>query len=329
MLKNIRKLAKSVTSLTGVAAMGVTLALSGALSGALPGVISSARAAAPLPYDYPEPPANINIGVLYNQFSTAGSFYTANGVKIGNTQINTDVPILRYVHIFSPIDGVGWGVQIIAPDVNFLGTPKIGGVGLSDNSGFAEPLLSAFAFPYSNPAEDENLTLAYFLSPAVGAYSASKALNASSNSIVNNFEVGFGHILAGNPKGKRLDLQVWLDAYFYGVNSSGPAVGPFGSHVHTQPVGQVIVYLPYFYHPASDAYVGLSFEQTVGGKAYLTSPIGRFDTGNRNDVTTIGVNTGTFLAPTVFAQASLSTDVRVRGGAKSNVIFLVQVGKIF
>lgn len=323
MFRNSKNIVKSVAALTSAATVGLTLAMAGTMG--------SARAGAPLPYDYPAPPPNINIGILYNQFSTASTFYTANGVKVGNTHIATDVPILRYVHIFSPIDGtMPWGVQIIAPDVNFLGATKIGGGPVSTNSGFAEPLLSAFIYPYANPAEDEDLALVYFLSPPVGAYNKGTAINAGTNNIVNNFEVSYSHILGGTSKGKRLDIDVSLDAYFYGVNSDGPLLGGvYASHVHTQPAGQLLVYLPYYYHPATDAYVGLSFEQTIGGKAYLTSPIGRFDTGNRNNVTTIGVNTGTFLAPTIFAQASLSTDVRVRGGAKNNVIFQIQVGKIF
>ena len=310
-----------IAGLCGAAVFGAVMTISVA---SIP-----AEAAAPLPYDMPTPPPNINVGILYNQFSTAGSFYTANGTKVGNTRIATDVPILRYVHTFSPVDGMQWGLQIIAPDVNFLGNTKVGGANLSHNSGFAEPLLSGFIYPYSNPSEDAYLNFAYFLSPPVGAYNVNKTLNASTNNVVNNFEMGYGHIVFGKSKGKRLDFQIWLDAYFYGVNGDGPAIGPFKSHVHTQPAEQIIVYLPYFFHPQTDAYVGLSFEQTFGGKQYLTSPIGNFDTGNRNDVTTVGVNAGTFLAPTVFAQASLSTDVRVRGGARSNVIFQVQVGKIF
>ncbi|HEX7388640.1 MAG TPA: transporter, partial [Acidiphilium sp.] len=137
---------------------------------------SPARAAAPLPFDLPTPPPNVNIGILYNQFSSAGSFYTANGAKVGNTSISTYVPIFRYTHTFGHIDGMQWGVQLIVPDVNFLGTPKVGGADLSNNSGLAEPALSAFIYPYDNPSEDSYLVLAYFLSPPVGAYQSTKAL---------------------------------------------------------------------------------------------------------------------------------------------------------
>lgn len=328
MFNNRRKLVTSIASLTSVTTIGLSLALAG--------MTSVARAGQPLPYDFPEPPPNINAGILYNQFSSASSFYTPNGTKLGNSHISTDVPILRYVHTFNPIDGVGWGVQIIAPDINFLGNTKIDGAPQSVNSGFAQPQLSAFIFPYSNPTEDETVALVYLLSPPAGAYNANRTINASNNNIVNNVEAQYTHIVFGKPHGKRLDFQIALDAYFYSVNGDGPAIGPFATHVHTQPAGQVLINLPYFYHPQTDAYVGLTFEQTIGGKGYLTSKtlqsvtgIRSIDTGSRNNVTTVGVETGSFLAPTVFAQAELQTTVRVRGGFKNNVIFQIEVGKVF
>jgi hypothetical protein len=304
-----------------VGAAGALLALSAA--------VMPAQAGGPLPYDLITPPPNVNIAIVYNEVTTGNSFYTAGGTKVGNTSVVTDVPILRFVHSFGQVFGAQWGVQIIAPDVNFIGNTKVGGQSLSNNGGFAEPQLSAFIYPYSNPTQDAYLNFTYFFSPAVGAYNRNVSLNASNNAVVNNLEVGFGHRLFGQPKGKRLDFEVWLDGYLYGNNSDGPPIGPFKSTVHTEAAGQVIVYLPYYFHPQTAGYVGLSFEQTIGGKAYLSSPIGNFDTGNRNDVTTIGVNAGTFLAPTIAAQVSLTTDVRVRGGVKNNVIFLAQVAKIF
>ncbi|HEX7389034.1 MAG TPA: transporter [Acidiphilium sp.] len=315
-----------IGSLCGFAALGAI--------GAFGIAAMPADAAAPVPYDLPTPPPNVNIGMLYNEFSSAGSFYTARGTKIGDTSISTDVPILRYVHTFTPVYGMQWGLQIIAPDVNFLGNTKVGGANLSNNSGLGEPLLSGFIYPYSNPTEDAYVTLAYFLSPPVGAYQSTKSLNAGTNNVVNNFEIGVGHMLFGTPKGRRLDFELWADVYFYGVNGDGPmlgvpGLGAFKSHVHTEPAEQFIVYLPYYFYPKTAAYVGLSFEQTMGGKEYLTSALGKIDTGNRNDVTTVGINAGSFLSPTVFAQASLATDVRVRGGAKRDAIFQIQVGKIF
>ncbi|MGC9270534.1 transporter [Acidiphilium sp.] len=330
---NCRKIEAPRTATFGAATLGVALVL-GALTGA-------ARAGGPLPYDGPTPPPNVSTVQLYNIFSSASSFYTSNGVELNHTHIQTDVPVLRLTHTFSPVDGMIWGIQAIEPDVAFLGGQEVGGASLSHNSGFAEPQLSAFIYPYNNPTQDGSLVLAYFLSPPTGAFNQTATLNASTNNWVNNFEVGFTHKLFGTAKSKRLDIEVWWDSYFYSTNSNAlygaaqgaPAsVAPFPTTIHTEPAGQLIVYLPYYFHPQTDAYVGLSFEQTFGGKQYLTTPVlgaSTTDTGNRNNFTQIGAIAGSFLSPTVFAEAELSTDVRSRGGAKNDVVFLVQIGKVF
>jgi hypothetical protein len=251
---------------------------------------------------------------------------------VGNTHIATDVPILRYVHTFTPIGGLNYGVQVIAPYVSFLGNQHIGPEPLSTNSGFDEPTLSAFAWPIDDPAHDQYLVMTYFLSPPVGAFNSNANLNASTHDWVNNLEVGYGHILAGQPKAKRLDFQVWYDVYFYGNNNAfgnAPFLGKEAEH--TQTAQQVIVYLPYYFSPATAGYVGLGFEQTFGGKqtvSFQNIPSLSVDTGGRNDVTSLSVIAGTFVAPTIFVNAQLATDVRVRGGAKSTS-FLFNIGKIF
>ncbi|ABQ29712.1 hypothetical protein Acry_0488 [Acidiphilium cryptum JF-5] len=140
----------------------------------------------------------------------------------------------------------------------------------------------------------------------------------------HNFEIGYMHKVFGQAKGKRLDLEVWADGYFYGNTNVQTGV-----HLKTDPAAQFIVYAPYYFHPQTDAYVGLSFEKTFGGKISEVNPLGTFDTGSRNNFTRIGVIAGSFLSPTIFAQAQLATDVQARGGAKNDIFFQVQVGKVF
>lgn len=313
------KVAKSFSRSAGLVA-GAALGLGVAITS----MTTPARAGGPLPYDGPAPPPNVSVAFLYNQFSSASSFYTPNGTKVGNTHIQTDVPILRFAHTFSPIDGMVWGLQVIEPYVGFLGNQQVGGQSLSHQSGFAEPLLSGFIYPINNPSQDEALVLTYFLSPPTGSYNGSIALNASTDNWVNNIEVGYTHKIFGKAKGKRLDLEVWADGYFYSDNTSSPV------HIHTDPAAQFIVYAPYYFYPKTDAYVGLSFEKTFGGKESAILPNGfSVDTGNRNNFTRIGVVAGSFLSPTVFAQAQLATDVQARGGARNDVFFQVQIGKVF
>ncbi len=295
-----------------------------------------ARAGGPLPYDAATPVPNTSAVMVYDQFASASSAYSVSGTKIGNTRIQTDVPVLRFVHSFGNIDNVAlFGVQVIAPYVAFLGTQEEGGRMLTHSSGFAEPQLSAYAKFFNDPSEDQTLTLTYFVSPPSGSYNPAYTLNGSTNNWVNNFEVGFVHRIAGATNKRRLDLQIWGDVYFYGNNTSAKIAtrhGAVSAATHTEPVEQIIAYLPYYFHPQTAGYVGLSFEQTFGGKQYLTSPaLGtlRYDTGTRNNFTRIGLIAGSFIAPTMFMQGEISTDVRVRGGAKNDVFAEVQIGRIF
>ena len=298
--------------------------------------VNIARAGGPLPFDAATPVPNTSAVLLYNQFSSASSAYSASGVKIGHTRIQTDVPVLRFVHSFGSIDKVAlFGVQVIAPYVTFLGNQEEGGRMLTHSSGFAEPQLSVFGKFLNNPKEDQTLTLTYFMSPPSGSYNPAYALNGSSNTWVNNIEAGFVHLLAGSATKHRLDLQVWGDMYFYGENNNtriATARGELTASTHIEPVEQLIVYLPYYFHPKTAGYVGLSFEQTFGGKQYLTAPpLGsrRFDTGTRNNFTRIGVVAGSFIAPTMFLQGEVSTDVRVRGGVRNDIFAEIQIARIF
>ncbi len=296
------------------------------------GVASSAYAGAPLVPDLIAPPPNLNIAFIYNNFATAGSYYTSNGTKVGNTHIATDAPVFRYVRTFSPIHGIISGIQLIQPYVAFLGNQHIGPGPLSTNDGFAEPQFSFFLFPVNDPAHDQYLNFTYFLSPPVGTFNSNRNLNASTKDWVNNIEMGYSHILAGQAKGKRLDFMLWGDAYFYSNNNSFGSAPLVGKETeHTQTAEQVIAYLPYYFSPATAGYVGLGFEQTFGGKqtvSFQNVPSLVVDTGGRNDVTSLSINAGTFVAPTVFVNAQLATDVRVRGGAKSTTL-VFNVGKIF
>lgn len=286
------------------------------------GLVSFGVAAAdPLPFDLPAPPPTVNAALFYNIYSSSTSFYTSNGTKIGNTRIATDVPIMRVVKGFS-VDGMTAAVQVIEPYVDFSGTQEIGGQPLSHNSGFAEPQIGAYIYPVNDISSDQYLVLSYLTSPPTGAFNQSQTLNAGTNSWVNQITVGYGHVLFGQAHtGRRLDFEIWGVSNFYGNNNNfGTLVTPFGSareQLQTQPSEKLLVYLPYIFNPHTDAYVGLSFAQTFGGKQSVT--FNRFlnqsvDTGNRTDTTTVGIFGGTFVSPTAFVYTGLTTDVRTRGG---------------
>ncbi|WP_174504181.1 transporter [Acidiphilium sp. C61] len=315
----------------GLAALAM---LSLALAGTMLALRSSR--ADPLPFDLPAPPPHITVGMLYNTYSSASSFYTAGGTKIGHTRISTDVPVLRVVKGFS-VGGMAAAVQVIAPYVVFSGGQEIGGRQLTHNSGFVEPQLGGYIYPVNDPSADQYLVLSYLVSPPSGSFSPAATLNASTNDWVNEMTAGYGHVLLGQAHdGRRLDIELWGVARFQSGNSDfGTLATPFGTvreRLDTQPSGKLFVYLPYIFQPRTDGYVGLSLSQSFGGKqtvAFSPFPTGRVDTGNRTDATTVGVFGGSFLSRTIFAYSALTTDVRVRGGARNDASFTLVIGRLF
>ena len=290
----------------------------------------------PLPFDLPAPPPTINVGMFYNIYSSGSSFYKPRGTKIGHTRISTDVPVLRLLKGFS-VGGMTAAVQVIAPYVAFSGRQEIGARQLTHDSGFAEPQLGAYIYPINDPSSDQYLVLSYLVSPPRGSFNPNDTLNASTNNWVNQITVGYGHVLLGRAhSGRRLDLEIWGVASFYSNNNDfgilATPLGTFRERLDTQPSEKLIVYLPFVFHPQTDGYVGLSFSQTFGGKqtvAFNPFAAGSVETGNRTDVTTVGVFAGSFISKTIFAYSGLTTDVRSRGGPRNDVTFTFVIGKLF
>lgn len=297
-----------------------------------------AFAGTPLPYDGLMPPPGLTVVQLYDSYSSASSYVTASGTHEGQTSLRVHAQTLRLIHTFGTPGGLIWGLQLIQPYVSFPGTSSVNGVDLTRHDGLAEPQISAFIKPYSNPATDSVLTFVYYISPPSGSFSSSAALNASTNNWVNNLEVGYTHMLWGTSKARRMDLEVWGDIYEYG-STDGASYGPIQGVRHTDRSEQLLVYLPYYIHPQSNGYVGLTLEKTWGGAQSIDGAVhlasGKLlqmpsvDTGSRIDFTRVGLVGGTFLTHTWALQALLSTDVRVRGGVRNDVNFELQVMKAF
>ena len=310
---------KRMTSIFGAAALGLTALTCGA----------TAFAGQPEPPDMVAPPPNLTILLFYNKYSTSSNFYTSSGDQVTGTHLVTDVPILQLFHSFR-VDGTTYAAQITAPYVDFLGNQHVGPIPLSANSGFVGPVFTAMAWPIANPAEDEYLHLTYTLTTPVGSYNDLYTANPSSHNWVNDPEINFTHILLGRPQHKRLDFEISMDAFF-NTNSSfnGGPVGAVTTHI--QPEEQVRFYFPYYFFPKTDAYVGVGFTQTFGGKQTVTLqnvPNRVIDTGLRTDHSFISVMAGSFISRTMFVNLHFEHDVRVRGGfAATSIEF--RVGRIF
>ena len=86
----------------------------------------AALASDSLPGDGIAPPANVNIGMLYNIFTDAGAMGNIRGHSYSrNTHISMDIVVARYIRTFD-INGILSGVQFYVPYVGFLGGQEAG-----------------------------------------------------------------------------------------------------------------------------------------------------------------------------------------------------------
>jgi hypothetical protein len=214
------------------------------------GIAGKAMASDPVVGDSIAPPVNVNIGLLYNVFSDAGTFGALHGSNYSkDTKIEADITVARYIRTFE-IGGFEAGAQIYDEYYSFLGQQTLGerqlGLGglapyarfgaqplgagratLSANSGFAQPNLGAFIFPVKNPAAGQYLVIAPWISPPISSYNKNDILNPSPNAWVYEMEVGYRQTILGTQTTPNLSLELWGEVYGYGSNSHSALDAPY------------------------------------------------------------------------------------------------------
>jgi hypothetical protein len=305
----------------------------------------------PLPGEAIAPPPNTNIVMFYNVFSDAGSYAGVNGDTYDqHTHISTNSIALRYIHTFNT-GGLLTGVQMVVPYVSFIGGQETGisdipapagvpssvpsyGPGranLSHNSGFGEPMLGAFVFPYNNPATGTYLVVGPWIDIPIGSYEKTEDLNATSNLWTYEIEAGFRTVLLGTPEKRNLAVEAWGEGYLYGSNGDSaltspevyadnipsayqtlnamthgavPDANPLSQGSSTparlseQPSAELRVYLPYQFYPRTLAMVAPGIFQSFGGKQYYTLENGtKEDAGTRTQETQLRLIVSSFVSP--------------------------------
>jgi hypothetical protein len=299
--------------------------LFGAVMAFSAGFAGKALASDPLPGDAIGLPPDVNIGLVYNQFQSTGTFTPAHGGNIPHSKLTNDVTVLRYVRTFG-LDGYTVGVQAVAPYVAFLGSAKVGGTHLPTNSGFTQPLLGVFAFPINDDADGRSAAVGGWVFPAISSFNKNYTVNPSENLTTYEAEAGFHQILFGDPKGSNLALEAWDEAYFYSDNTN------FGPHetYREQPTDEVRIYLPYVVDPKVGLFVAPGYFQSFGGKqtvAIQGTPI-IADTGNRTNISELRFAAGMFLSPTLQVMGIGEYDVAGHGGFLDRSI-QIRIAKFF
>jgi hypothetical protein len=329
----------------------------------------AAHASDPLPGDAIAPPVNINIGLLYEEFSDAGTFGATHGANTTeDTHISDEITVLRYVRTFDgPIET---GVQAYLPLVNFIGMQQLGvnipsplpgfpafGAGkanLSNQSGFAQPSLGAFAFLVNQPATGTYAVVGPWIDPPVSSFNKNDVLSPSQNVWTYELEAGLRKMLVGTPTTPNVSVEVWGEGYVFGNNSHSADVSPevsannipaiytdFGIHnplrnqseaaatFREQPSGELRIYATYEFAPAVAAYFTPGFYQSFGGKqTYALHGGGTADSGNRTNETQLRFILASFVSPTMQVMAIGEYDVAAHGQPLARN-FEIRIAKFF
>jgi hypothetical protein len=293
------------------------------------GFAGKALASDPLPGDAIGLPPNINIGLVYNQLESTGTYAPVRGGNITkHTKLANDVTVLRYVRTFD-VGGYTVGVQAVLPYVAFFGGTEIAGGHPSVNSGFAQPLLGVFTFPINDDAHGRSVATGAWIFPPISSFNKNYNVNPSPNETTFELEAGFHQILAGDPKGANLALEAWNELYFYS-NNTNSADGPFAATARQQPTDEIRVYLPYVFAPAVGGFVSPGFFQSFGGKttyALHGLPV-IADSGSRTQISELRFAAGMFLSPTLQVMGIGEYDVAGHGGFLTRSI-QIRVAKFF
>ncbi|WP_297491796.1 transporter [Acidocella sp.] len=333
MYKNPRKI-------LAAAALALACGLSSLSLDAAP---ANALTSDPLPGEAVPPPANINILFYYNLFTNAGVLEPVRGDGYArDTHISLDLQGLRYIRTFNA-GGMLGGVQAILPYIGavghqVLGVPHLpptygpGRINLSHSAGFIQPAFSAFIFPISRPASDTYLVTAFWVCPPIGSYDKNANISFTQNLWTGEIEVGAHQLLLGNKTGRNLAVEAWGEGLFYGSNGDSALVGagaPIPARLSEQPSGQVRLYLPYQFFPASLATFSPGFYQSFGGKeTYSLANGAKYDAGTRTEETQLRFILSTYLSPHWQIMLNGEYDLVTHGGPLNRNVEL-RVATIF
>lgn len=241
-------------TMAGVLAVGCAAV---ALAGLGAGTASAQEA---LPNDYVAPPAGTNLVAAYYLYGHDTSYNVAKGSTIKDSGIETNLGIVRYVHVFDMF-GILAGWQVFQVFGNESGG-HIDGESLGSTTGAANPALSFVFWPYHNAEKKMNLVVTSYLYPPIGSYNKNEALNlAGAASGTNGWggDLGMGW---DQGIGDHFSYDIGFDARIFGDSTS-----PFGRVTSQDSDYRVQVFLNWAWTRQFQTSIG--YEGVFGGNQYI------------------------------------------------------------
>ncbi len=253
------------------------------------------------PYEFTPLPAGTNLAMLYYIYGHNTEFNIARGPTFKG-KLETNVGVGRYVH-FWEVAGRPVGIQLFQVFGSLSGG-NIAGQRLGSAFGAQNLALSAFVFPYVNPASKTNTNVTVFLYPPTGTYDNRSPLNVGDNRWRGNVQLGLTQGF-----GEHFGFDAEFDTMFYGdAGNSFPGTRT----ISQDPSYRVQFWANYRWSPAFSTSLG--YEGTFGGDQKANG----FLDGGKTEVQRIRANAALFLTPRVQTMLELNHDVHVVGGFKQD-----------
>jgi hypothetical protein len=285
-----------------------------ACSLALAGALFAAPAAHAIDVDagdYTALPAGTNLFLLYYQHATRNRLYAAGDRVPGNTKLDSDIGILRYVR-FMELGGFIVDPQALVPFGKLKGKGDLAVLG--SNSGLADPLIAATLW-FNKPGSKENLGITPFVYLPVGQYDRNEPLNLGENRWKFAMQVGWIKPLTDS-----ITLDATADVTLFGDNDD---FGATSATLKQKPLFQFQGMLRYALSQATDLRGGLSY--TRGGE----TKVGGVSQDDQLSNSKFWIGAATFVGPKTQLLATYGRDISVRSGFKENGRLNLRLLQIF
>ncbi len=291
---------------------------------------AGARAQEIEPREFVPLPSGTNINLLYYLHGSNTSFYTTSGRKISNSNLDVNVGVERFVH-YQSIGGMPAGVQIYQLFGSESGG-RVGGNSLGSTFGASNAALSAFIWPYTNPALNQSLVVAGFLYPPIGSYDKRKALNLASalsgwQGWTGDLQLGWDHAIGPN-----FSYDASLDVRFFGDTTGPiqPAV-PLSVRNHKDSDLRAQLWLNWAWNKAFTTSIG--YEGFFGGDTYFDNPRALGGRGHTNTGSSrehrIRAAASMFFSPQFQVLLEANHDIARTGGFKQDFGLVLRTLYIF
>ncbi|CAA2156357.1 hypothetical protein MBRA_01941 [Methylobacterium brachiatum] len=264
--------------------------------------------------DYEQFPSGATIGLLYYQHGHGDESYTRGTKTTSNAKIDTNVGIIRLLHVYEIAPGVTVDPQFLLPN----GAISTGGVlgSLGSPGGVGDLILAApFKFKLDTPFKDVFAITPYLIAPT-GSYDENRALNFGANrwqgviqaAYVKHFDPAWSLDLVG-------DVALYTDNTRYNVGSVG--------RMSQDPQFELQAYLRYKINPSLEVAGGLGGR--LGGNQVFQQTSLRNSQATQYGRLAIAY----FPEPTFQIQAMIGQDFLVENGSKQSTFVQLRVAKIF